>query len=126
MTWLRIGRLVVLTLLALSAYWGFTQGPREIATTATFAQKAVGIGQIVYALCGLLAILCLWFRPRWAKPVAVVWAAAVTLTAVLAALAWPASLGTAAVAVAIFAGLGWMVVWLIDQTSGTNASSPVK
>jgi hypothetical protein len=119
-TWIRIGRLVALVILALSAYWGLTNGPRLIATTATIAQRSVGVSQMLYGLCGLLAMLSMWFRPRWAKRVAVAWAIFVTLTALLAALAWPARFSSAALVVAVFAGLGWIVVWLIDQTSATE------
>src|SRR5262245_31102203 len=82
MTMIRIGRMVVLTILVLSAYWGFTNGPAEVARGTTL-QRLVGAGQIAYAVAALLGVLALWFKPRWAVHLSGLWAILVTLTTVV-------------------------------------------
>jgi hypothetical protein len=110
---MRIIRLIGITLLALSAYWGFTNGPREIRTTASVLQKAVGVGQILYALAAVLGLLALWFRPGWAVRAAIVWALILTVTVVVATIAWSAPLRGALAASGVAAAVAAFAVWLI-------------
>jgi hypothetical protein len=122
MTMIRIGRLLVLTLFVFGFYWGVTNGLREIAAGTTLLQKLVGVCQIAYGVTGLAATLALWFRPRWAVLAGALWAVLVTLTALLAALAWGADLKSAALGAFIAGGIGWLVVWIIRQSMPSDGS----
>jgi hypothetical protein len=73
------------------------------------------VTQVGYAIVALGTLLALWFRPAWAVRLAAGWAVLVTLTAVLAALAWPATLTSALAAAGFTAAVGVLLVLLIHQ-----------
>jgi hypothetical protein len=112
---IRIMRFAAIILLVLSAYFGLTNGLEEIRATDTNLKKSVGVTQVGYALVALGTLLSLWFRPAWAVRLAAGWAVLVTLTAVLAALAWPATLTSALAAAGFTAAVGVLLVLLVHQ-----------
>ena len=110
----RIIRLVAIAVLALSAFWGFTNGPREVMGGGyTALQKGVGVLQIGYALSGVLGLMALWFRPAWALRMTVLWAVLLTATVVLAVFAWPTPWRMALTGIVLFAGAGALMVQLM-------------
>ncbi|MGH7460304.1 MAG: hypothetical protein ACRERX_21610 [Pseudomonas sp.] len=111
----RIMRFAALILLVLSAYFGLTNGLNEIRDNPTTLKKSVGVTQVAYAIVALGTLAALWFRPAWAVRLAIAWAALVTATAILAALAWPSTLGSALAAAGFTAVLGAALVLLIRQ-----------
>ena len=110
--------------LALSAFWDFTNGPREVLGAGySPLQKGVGLLQIGYALSGVLGVLALWFRPAWAVRVTVVWAILLTATVLLAVFAWPTPPRSALTWVVLFAGAGALMVQLM-RTLADSAAEP--
>lgn len=82
----------------------------------------VAVGQIVYAVTALLALVGLWRRQAWSVAVTAAWAAATTTVAAVASVAWSdAGPGTALLAGLVTAILtGWVVwfAWYLRRNPG--------
>ena len=117
-----IALLVAALMLASSVFNGLSQGPRLLGDAANAAQQVVAVGQIVYAVTALLALVGLWRRQPWAVAVTAAWAAATTTVAAVASVAWSdAGLGTALLAGLVTAILtGWVVwfAWYLRRNPG--------
>lgn len=107
-----IALLLAALILASSAFTGLRQGPRLLGEAAGPAQFVVAVGQIVYAVAALVALVGLWRRQAWTFAVTAVWALATTTVAATASMAWSnAGLGTAFLAGLVTATLAGWVVW---------------
>ncbi len=110
---LRILRLVfVVVALGGTAYFGLMDALDSFTAADTFLRKLAVTSQLLYAICGGLAILAVLQLRSDARWLLFGWAGAATLTAFLAPIAWGGTgVATAAVAGASAALLTAVVVW---------------
>lgn len=108
-----VALLLAALILASSAFTGLRQGPRLMGEAATPAQQTVAVGQIVYAVAALVALVGLWRRQSWTLAVTIVWAVATTAVGATASIAWSDAAGpsTALLAGLVTAILAGWVVW---------------
>jgi hypothetical protein len=101
-------------MLIFSVYNGLKEGPNLIGDAVNARQQIVAVGQIVYAVTALLALIGLWRRQRWTLAMTSLWALATTVVGAVASIAWTEP----NIGVALLAGLitaiivGW-VVWFV-------------
>ena len=101
-------------LIAISILGGIN-GWDDLASEGTPLQKSVAIGNLIYAVLGLVAGVGVLLRKSWSFPMAILWAVATTYTGTAASVAWAergqpikASLITAFIGCTVICGL---VVW---------------
>ena len=109
-----VGLILAVLMLVFSVYNGFREGPNLLGDAVNGRQKVVAIGQIVYAVSALLALIGLWRRQRWTLAMASLWALSTSVVGAVASIAWTEP----NIGIALLAGLisaivtGW-VVWFV-------------
>lgn len=110
----RVGLTLAALILAFSVYNGLRGGPSLLRDAVNPRQVVVAVGQIVYAVTALLALLGLWRRSPWALAVTAAWALATIVVGAVASIAWSdAGMGTALSAGLVTAILVGWVVWFV-------------
>ena len=109
----RIVRLVViLVLLAATAYNGLVEGIQGTHFASTTGMRVAVATQLAFGVLGLAALITVFLRPRWVFPLLVPWALAATATAALAPVVYAAaSPGIGAATGAAAALVTGLAVW---------------
>lgn len=104
--------LAILGLAALSVagFWGVDQ---EWRYAASWAAKFSTIMQIAYSVLGVVAVVPLWRRLRWARAMLYLWAFTMVMTGATAPVIWgQAGWGAALFALAMTGACAGLVIWL--------------
>jgi hypothetical protein len=113
MSWQKIRTwLAILGLLALSVagFWGVDQ---EWRYADDLGAKFSTFMQTLYAVLGLIAVVLVWKRSRWARALLYLWALALLLTGASAPIIWGhTGLGPAVFAASICAVCAGIIIWL--------------
>jgi hypothetical protein len=105
--WLAI---LVLIALSVAGFWGVDQ---EWRFAGSWSEKFSTFMQTAYAVLGLVAVLLLLMRPRWARAMLYLWALTLVLTGATAPIIWGGTgAASAAFAACIMAVVAGLVIWL--------------
>jgi len=115
-------------LLLLSGVTGLRDGLAEYREASTFGQRFATVTELAYGVVGWAALAALLAGSRWTATLLFVWAALVTGTGAVAAVAWGGqSLATGAVAAVAVAAVCGLAVWLAlggRRTEGSAGAVP--
>jgi hypothetical protein len=106
--------IVAILLLLNTGVLGVYNGLTEMSDAHTPLQRSVTGGVLIYGVFGLAAALALFVRHRWAVPLSIAWAVAITYVASAAAPAYAGEDATIGGAIAGGIGaalIGLFVVW---------------
>ena len=115
-----VALILAVLMLVFSVYNGFREGPNLMGDAVNGRQQVVAVGQLVYAVTALLALVGLWRRQRWTLAATFSWALSTSITGAVASIAWTEP----NIGVALLAGLmsavitGWVVwfVWYLSRS----------
>lgn len=110
-------RLVLPVLLLLfTGVAGVRNGFYEYREAVTGGQRFATASEIAYGAVSWVALAALLTKRRWARALLIAWAALVTITASVAAIAWGGASAAAAAAGGIsVAAVCGLAVWLADS-----------
>jgi hypothetical protein len=119
----RVGRVLAIAFLGLTALAGISNGMNELGQAESFLQLTVQIGDALWGILGLFAAVGIWRRRPWVVTVMASWAVTVVYTATVASFAFsdpgfeqPETLtGTIAAGIST-AVVGMLFVWLARVT----------
>ena len=109
-----VGLILTVLILAFGVYNGIREGPSLLGDATNTRQQVVAVGQILYALTALLALIGLWRRQPWTLAVTSLWAVSTTIVGAVASIAWTdVNIGTALLAGLMSAIIVGWVVWFV-------------
>jgi hypothetical protein len=104
-----------LLLLLFTGVMGLRNGWREYHLATTGAQRFTSATEMAFGAVSWVALAALLRKRRQARGLLILWAALVTLTGAVAAVAWGnAGLGAAAVGAVCVAAVCGLTVWLAE------------
>ena len=112
-----LARILPLVLVAVTSVLGLIQIPDEFRNDrGSLLQMTVAVGAALHSVLGVLVVVAVLRRKRWAVAAAIAWTLSVAYTASVASVAWEPKLEGGVVAGAVAAGvscalIGWWVVW---------------
>ena len=121
-----VALILAVLMLVFSVYNGSREAPGLLTGEAeNVRQQIVGVGQVVYAVTALLALIGLWRRQRWTLAATFAWALSTSITGAIASIAWTEP----NIGIALLAGLmgaiitGWVVwfVWYLARSWPTGS-----
>jgi hypothetical protein len=114
---LRLGLVCAFLVLAFSVYNGAREGANLLRTAGNGLQVIVAVGQLAYAVFGLLALVGWWRRRPGTVTVLVAWSLSVVTVAAVASVAWVESPRMLVPAVSGLAAglLGGCVTWCVRR-----------
>jgi hypothetical protein len=112
-----LARILPLVLVAVTSVLGLIQLPDEFRNDrGSLLQMTVAVGAALHSVLGVLVVVAVLRRHRWAVTAAIAWTIAVAYTASVASVAWEPRLEGGVLVGAVAAGVscalvGWWVVW---------------
>jgi len=95
-------------------YSGIAGGLQQVGEAATLGQRLQTAMQLVFGALAVAVVGALVMRRRWARPLLLAWAAALTIGGGVAPITWggtgPLPALAAAVAIAL---LAWLTLWAV-------------
>ena len=124
----KLARILALALVGVTSVMGLAKIPDEFRSSDTVLQQSVAFGAALHSVLGVLVVIGVLRRRRWAVTMALAWTVAVVYTASVASVAWELTRDSGVMLGALAAGvscalIGWWVVWAARESCGSRVAS---
>ena len=122
----KFASVIAVLLVAVTSVLGLIQIPDEFRNDqGSLLQMTVAVGAAVHSVLGILLVIAVVMRKRWAAKAAIGWAVAVVYTASVASVAFETTRDAGVIFGGVAAGIscaliGWWVTWAARELTSRH------